>query len=122
MASVTVNLTGVQHATDRLTWLDDVSLGSIFSFDGDNIGLSHFAVYDLGNVAIGLTGIGDRFTTAFEATGRIIAMSSDGETLEVMIANADMTEPYFGFRQIPQTLSLSLPMFGGLLTRPPPSR
>ena len=34
------------------------------------------------------------FTAEFEATGRIIFEASDGEMLEVMIANADMTEPY----------------------------
>ena len=68
---------------------------------GGNQTLTQLGLYNaaaFGNpaatVAIGIVGTNNRFTTAFEATGRIIIAASDGETLEVTIANADMTEPY----------------------------
>ena len=47
-----------------------------------------------GQVALNLLGTNNRFTPAFEATGRIIFTASDGEILEVTIGNADMDEPY----------------------------
>ena len=47
-----------------------------------------------GQFALAILTNNDRLTPEFEATGRIIVEASDGETLEVMIANADMTEPY----------------------------
>ena len=48
----------------------------------------------LGQVTLEIDGTNNRFTSAFEATGRIIFEASDGEMLEVMIADADMSEPY----------------------------
>ena len=47
-----------------------------------------------GQVFISIIGTDNRFTPAFEASGTIIFEASDGETLEVMIADADMSEPY----------------------------
>ena len=43
---------------------------------------------------ISISGINRRFTPAFEASGQIIFEASDGETLEVTIGNADMSEIY----------------------------
>ena len=98
MASVTVNLTGYtdQPTFDLIQWSDTASLGSLFSLDGGNQTLSQATQLhtDDGAVAISLIGTNDRFTVEFEATGRIIFESSDGETLEVTIGNADMSEPY----------------------------
>ena len=98
MASVTVNLTGYSSSNDRIDWLDDVSLGTTFDRSGNNQTLNNvllwYALSSAGQVQISITGTNDRFTDAFEATGRIIIEASDGETLEVMIANADMSEPY----------------------------
>ena len=102
MASVTVNLTGFEEITaGAATWQDNVSLGSTFSdLNGEEQILQAFAIVaqgaNAGMVQISITGaINDRFTAAFEATGRIIVEASDGEMLEVMIANADMSETYF---------------------------
>ena len=47
-----------------------------------------------GRVNITIIGANDSSPLQFESTGRIIFEASDGETLEVMIANADMSEPY----------------------------
>ena len=62
----------------------------------------------------------------FEATGRIIFEASDGEMLEVMIANADMSEPYMPGLASDQLRSKSSPSpmstSGVLLTRTPLSR
>ena len=41
-----------------------------------------------------IDGDNNRFTAAFETSGLIIFEASDGEMLEVMIANADISEPY----------------------------
>ena len=49
---------------------------------------------DDGSVFLQLEGTNNRFTPEFESTGRIILEASDGETLEIQIADADMTEPY----------------------------
>ena len=48
-----------------------------------------------GAVDISITTSNHRFTDAFEADGRIIFTASDGETLDVMIANADMNGAVF---------------------------
>ena len=99
MASVTVNLTGYQETlTGLIFWSDDVSLGNTFDAVGTNQTLTSLSLYDEtatpGAVRISLIDIDDRFTPEFEATGRIIVEASDSETLEVMIADADMSEPY----------------------------
>ena len=98
MASVTVNLTGYGTFTNGVEWLDNVSLGSTFDPNGIAQELTYTAILSgsalAGQIQINLVGVDDRFTAAFEATGRIIFTASDGETLEVMIANEDMTEPY----------------------------
>ena len=95
--SVTVPLTGISVFDDYIRWSDDQSLGSTFAANG----LEQFlSLVDLNNanppgrVRISITGLNNRFTPAFEATGRFTFTASDGETLEVMIANADMTEIY----------------------------
>ena len=95
--SVTVPLTGVSVLPDYIRWTDNYSIGSLFSADGAEQILS---LVDLnsndpaGRVVISISGINNRFTPAFEASGRIIFEASDGETLEVTIGNADMSEIY----------------------------
>ena len=102
MASRTVNLSGPSVGVGVfMSWQDDVALGNLFSRDGGNQSLNATILYSAlsgtnpaGTVTLALLSLNDRFTTAFEATGRIIFEASDGTTLEVMIANADMSEPY----------------------------
>ena len=98
MASVTVNLTAYFSDANKIQWDGDVSLGSTFDAEQEDQELSQLLLRNnvpfLGQINILLFGTNNRFTPAFEATGRIILTASDGETLEVMIANADMTEPY----------------------------
>ena len=97
MASVTVPLTGVSVLPSYIRWVDNYSLGSLFSADGAEQILS---LVDLnsdepaGRVVISISGINNRFTPAFEASGQIIFEASDGETLQVTIGNADMSEIY----------------------------
>ena len=94
---VTVPLTGITELPDYIRWSDDQSLGSTFAANGQEQILS---LVDLNNanppgrVRISITGLNNDFTPAFEATGLFIFTASDGETLEVMIADADMTEIY----------------------------
>ena len=97
MATVTVVLSPYSETANLniIRWLNDVSLGSTFAADGNNQTLNNVTLnYVTGEVRITISGINNRFTSAFEATGRIIFTASDGELLEVMIANVDMTEPY----------------------------
>ena len=96
MASVTVNLTGYSADPLRVQWTDEVSLGSTFALSGTEQTLQRAQLFFAGlpgQVSISIEDVSD-FTAAFEATGRIIFTASDDETLEVMIADADMTEPY----------------------------
>ena len=95
--SVTVPLAGVSVFTNYIRWSDNQSLGSAFSADGGSQTLNLVDLNNAspsGNVVINLTTTNDRFTAAFEASGRIIFEASDGETLEVTIGNADTSEPY----------------------------
>lgn len=95
--SVTVPLTGLSSFNNFIRWSDNQSLGSTFSASGAEQFLTTVDLNNAspsGQVYISIVGTNNRFTTAFEATGRIIFEASDGETLEVMIADADMTEPY----------------------------
>ena len=98
MASVTVNLTGYSDFISTVFWFDAVSLGSTFALDGNPQSLTSvelvYAGSSDGRVTLRIDGDNNRFTAAFEATGRIIFEASDGETLEVTIGNADMAEPY----------------------------
>ena len=105
MASVTVNLTGYFtfsfQSASWVGWSDDVSLGSTFDLTGatqtlDQASLS-YAGANSGRVGIAILGTNNRFTPEFEADGRIIFEASDGEMLEVMIANATMTEEYLWY-------------------------
>ena len=95
--SVTVDLTGVSVLDDYIRWSDDQSLGSTFAANGLEQVLS---LVDLNNanppgrVRISITGLNNDFTPEFEANGQLIFEASDGELLEVMIADADMTEIY----------------------------
>ena len=104
MASVIIELRGYGSTSALIQWLDNKTFAGTFALSGNNqtFDVLRFFRTDspnppftaAGTVTLSLTGISDRFTAAFEATGRIIIEASDGETLEVMIANADMTEPY----------------------------
>ena len=102
MASVTVNLTGYVESTvlgsGQIQWLDDVAIGNTFDAFGNSQTIIEVNLFDSGSLAgrviISINLSNNRFTPAFEATGRIIFTASDNETLEVMIANADMDEPY----------------------------
>ena len=94
----TVSLTGFTSGVTFIRWSDDQLLGSDFSLDGGDQTLSDaFMWYTggaAGQVGIYLSGVNDRFTADFEATGTFTFTASDGETLEVQIADASMTEPY----------------------------
>ena len=95
--SVTVPLTGESVFDDYIRWSDDYSLGSLFDANGEEQVLS---LVDLNNanppgrVRISITGTNNRFTPEFEATGRFTFTASDGESVTVVLANADMTEIY----------------------------
>ena len=96
-ASVTVALTAYGSGNTGVFWDPNVDLGDTFSADGaihalNQVVLTHSGV-NAGRVYINISN-SSGFTPAFEASGRIIFEASDGETLEVRIANADMTEPY----------------------------
>ena len=94
MASVTVPLTGYLDQGTNIGWHDSVLLGSTFSAHGVSQTLSVARLRATGQVDIDLQGNNNIFTAAFETAGRIIFTASDGETLQVMIADADMSEPY----------------------------
>ena len=96
--SVTVNLTRYTQSSNYIGWTDSISIGSIFSLNDQDqelrtLRLAFVTGYTPG-VYISILGSNNRFTAEFEASGRIIVEASDGEILEVMIANADMTEIY----------------------------
>ena len=95
--SVTANLTGLQEFTNYIRWPDNVSLGSTFAADGAEQTLNFVDLNNnspAGRVSLAIVGFNRRFTTEFEATGLITFEASDGEMLEVQIADADMTETY----------------------------
>ena len=95
--SVTVPLTGVSEFTNYIRWSDNQSLGSLFDANDAEQVLTYADLNNAGpagQVGLSIVGTNNRFTAAFEASGRIIFEASDGETLEVMIADADMSEPY----------------------------
>ena len=97
MASVTVNLTGYLVFTNYIRWSTDVVLGDAFSASGLSQTLNFADLNEdvpAGRVSLSIVGFNNRFTPEFEATGRIIFEASDGEMLEVSIADADMTETY----------------------------
>ena len=96
--SVTVPLTGESVFDDYIRWSDDYSLGSLFAANG--LKSRFLSLVDLNNanppgrVRISITGTNNRFTPEFEATGRFTFTASDGESVTVVLANADMTEIY----------------------------
>ena len=95
--SVTVPLTGISVFDDYIYWSDNQSLGSVFDANNTDQTLTDVDLRNSGpsgEVFISIIGTNNRFTPAFEATGRIIFEASDGETLEVTIGDADMSEPY----------------------------
>ena len=98
MATVTVDLGNATDETIRTRWADDVDLGATFDADGVGQTLTQTDLYSSGSFAgrveVQIIGANNRFTAAFEATGRLIYEASDGETLEVTIGNADDSEPY----------------------------
>ena len=83
MASVTVNLTGYDENVAQVRWLDDVLLPGPFDDFGSDQTLQevrlNFALADVGQVGIFLTGNNRRFTPEFEATG-------DGSSLKPVTA------------------------------------
>ena len=95
MAEVTVDLTGYTSLPTGIFWTDDVSLGSVFGINGEELTLTFVVLSDLGTVQIRVDGLIGAFTDDFVASGTFIIMASDDETLTVQIADADMTEPYF---------------------------
>ena len=98
MASVTVNL-GLPSSISpsQIQWFFQTGLllGDVFSFTpGVDQSLRDVRLFVLtGGVNVDMDSV-RRFTPEFEATGRFIFEASDGEVLEIMIANADMTDPY----------------------------
>ena len=79
-------------------WSVDVDLGPTFAANGLDQILAQTVMYHTGPSAgivnLSIDGDDNRFTPAFEATGRIIFEASDGETLEVTIGGVDTEEPY----------------------------
>ena len=75
-----------------------MDLGPTFAADGVGQTLGQTVMYfdgtTAGTVNLSMTDDNDRFTAAFEATGRLIFEASDGETLEITIGGVDMAEPY----------------------------
>ena len=97
MASVIVDLTGISESANFILWSDDQSLGSTFDANDMEQVLTTLHLYyasPIGLVSVAIVGTNNRFTPAFEASGRIIFEASDGEMLEVTIGDADMSEPY----------------------------
>ena len=98
MATVSVSLIDYFATSGTVAWLDDISLGSAFDDAGAEQTLNRVILNDngvpLGEFRLIIVEANSRFTRAFEMAGRIILEASDGEMLEVMIADADMTEPY----------------------------
>ena len=95
--SVTVALTGLQEFTNYIRWPDNVDIGATFAADGVAQEINFVDLNNAspaGRVSISIVGFNNRFTPEFEATGLITFEASDGEMLEVQIANADMTETY----------------------------
>ena len=95
--SVTVPLTGFTSTTNFIRWADNQSIGSVFDANDQEQVITFVELNNAspaGEVTISIVGTNNRFTPEFEATGRIIFEASDGEMLEVMIADADMTETY----------------------------
>ena len=93
-ASVTVALTGFVQQINAIQWQDDVGIGSNWSPSGDNQTLELVTITVTGGVQLAVRFNENRFTAAFEATGRFIFTASDGETVEVVGTGGDMTEPY----------------------------
>ena len=97
MASVTVPLTGISVFDNYIRWSDNQSLGSVFDAGGTEQVITFVDVNNAGpagRVTLSIVGFNNRFTTAFEASGRVIFEASDGEILEVTIGDADTSEPY----------------------------
>ena len=96
--SVTVDLGNATLLSGIIVWSSSVDLGTTFDADGVGQTLSQTLLYfggtQAGTVTLSIIGDNNRFTADFEATGLITFESSDGETLEVMIADADTSEPY----------------------------
>ena len=98
-AEVTVDIGSALVTATLLVWSQDADLGTTFDADGLGQTLTQTVIYYSGGIAgtvnLSIDGNNNRFTRAFEQTGRIIfEATSTGETLEVMIADADTEEPY----------------------------
>ena len=95
--SVTIPLTGATTSTNLIRWPDNQSLGSVFAADGSEQTMTFVTLYNAGpsgQVQLSIVGSNNRLTADFEASGLLTFEASDGEMLEVMIADADMSEPY----------------------------
>ena len=97
--SITVDIGSALVTATLLVWSQDADLGTTFDADGLGQILTQTVIYYSGGIAgtvnLSIDGSNNRFTRAFEQTGRIIfEATSSGETLEVRIADADMEEPY----------------------------
>ena len=96
-SSVTVPLTGISVFDNYIRWSDNQDIGSVFDLNDQAQVITFVDLNNanpVGRVAISIVGTNNRFTAAFEATGRIIFEASDGEMLEVTIGDADTSEPY----------------------------
>ena len=100
MPSVTVDLGAPSNLSLQVFWgVFSIDLGDTFSAtEGVDQALSHVRISlgfpADGQVQLELVGSQADFTPAFEAAGILTFEASDGETLAVMIANADTDEPY----------------------------
>ena len=95
MASVTVNLTGASSGSSAVLWSGNVNLGSTFASDSSrSLSLTQVQIHNDGEVYIQLGSQIAEFTTAFEATGRFIFAAEDDTSVEFLLANADMADPY----------------------------
>ena len=98
MATVTVDLGAPVGLSSRIIWTQVVDLGPTFDADGVGQSLNQLSITfsggNAGLIGLSISGVGNRFTPAFEASGRIIFEASDGEILEVTIGGADTSEPY----------------------------
>ena len=112
MASVTIDLLTSTFSDNfnNIAWNSNVgqhAIGDVFSADGDdqNVGFLSLTrpahAFPL-SVSLGINEVGQvsgrsDLTAAFEATGRIIIVASDGVSLEITMGNDDPIEPYFWY-------------------------
>ena len=98
MASITVDLGAPVGLSSRIVWTQVIDIGPTFDADGVGQSINQLSITfsggNAGLIGLSISGVGNRFTPAFEASGRLIFEASDGEILEVTIGGADTSEPY----------------------------